>query len=533
MKRFLQRIFAILLCLLLAFSAVMIPLPAAAAEDEAEADADAEVEAEAEDEDEAETSENEEEAAELSGQERGQVTVRFIDPTGETELTLDFGGVLTIEDGPEIEGYTFRGWQDAWGRWELRESLHVWEDTAYYAVYAMALGKNPKHEPYLYLDAEGAFHPNDPMSRRIAARIIYRLLDTKLVGDGVFLDVEKNDSCRKAVATLKSLGALSGSRFYPDDTITRRELFEILSHFFPIPRENPAFTDLSRDDPSYPAFALAVEQGWIEGDEADADREITRIEAAHIFNLVQGRRGDSAERMEVVGTITDVSRMNPWFWDVAEAVISHSYETDDEGEHWTKSEAIPRHEPGMYFDGVKLRAADEKGSAIVDGWFKGVYFSESGTVSSGMPELDELLWDVLEKTIDPETMDREAMLEALYLYTVNGFSYSRESKHEYGDTGWEAAEAYDMLTNRRGNCYGYAAVFGCLAREIGCDVTVYSGKIKSEYGPIPHSWVEINLDGELRLFDPEMEMSTQYIGYLRFFNQELEETYKVFDYQHK
>lgn len=519
MRHFLQRALAALLCLILALSVVT----AAAAEEAEAAEPETEAAAEAE----------ESEAAESPAPEPRQVTVRFIDPTGETELTLDFGSVLTVEDGPEIEGYTFRGWQDAWGRWELRGSLHIWEDTEYYAVYAMALGKSPEHGPYLYLDAEGAFHPNDPMSRRIAARIIYRLLDTKLVGDGVFLDVEKNDICRKAVATLKSLGALSGSRFYPDDTITRRELFEILSHFYPICRETPAFTDLSRDDPAYPAFALALQEGWIEGDAADADREITRIEAAHIFNRIQGRGGDSEERMELVGTITDVSRLNPWFWDVAEAVIPHDYELDDSGEHWTKSEAIPLHEPGMYFDGVKLRAADEKGSAIVDGWFKGVYFSDTGTVSSGMPELDELLWEILEKTIDPETMDRTDMLEALYLYTVNGFAYSRESRHEYGETGWEAAEAYDMLTHRRGNCYGYAAVFGCLAREIGCDVTVYSGKIKSESGLIPHAWVEINLDGETRLFDPEMEMSSQYIGYLRFFNQELEEIYKVFDYQHK
>ena len=528
MRGFLQRALSALLCLLLALSVLTLRLPIAAAEDAEGTAAEAAEEAEA--------AEPEAEApaeSELSAVEDRTVTVRFVDPTGENELTLDFGGVLTMEDGPEIEGYTFRGWQDAWGRWELRETLHIWEDTAYYAVYAMALGQSPEHKPYLYLDAEGAFHPSDPITRRTAARIIYRLLDTKLVGDGVFLDVGKNDSCRKAVATLKSLGALSGSRFYPDDTITRRELFEILSNFYPICRETPDFTDLSRDDPSYPAFALAAQQTWIEGNEAGADRELTRLEAAHIFNLIQGRCGDCEERMEVVGTITDMSRMNPWFWDAAEAVIAHSYDLDGEGEHWTKSEAIPLHEPGMYFDGVKLRAADEKGSAIVDGWFKGVYFSETGTVSSGMPELDELLWDVLEKTIDPETMDRIDMLEALYLYTVNGFAYSRESRHEYGETGWEAAEAYDMLTHRRGNCYGYAAVFGCLAREIGCDVTVYSGKIKSESGLIPHSWVEINLDGETRLFDPEMEMSTQYTGYLRFFDQELSEIYRVFEYQHK
>ena len=110
MRGFLQRALSALLCLLLALAVLTLRLPIAAAEDAEETAAEAAEEAEA--------AEPEAEApaeSELSAVEDRTVTVRFVDPTGENELTLDFGGVLTMEDGPEIEGYTFRGWQDAWG----------------------------------------------------------------------------------------------------------------------------------------------------------------------------------------------------------------------------------------------------------------------------------------------------------------------------------------------------------------------------------------------------------------------------------
>ena len=65
------------------------------------------------------------------------------------------------------------------------EGLRLWEDTELYAAYAMALGRK-EHAPYLSLDADGAFHPEGTVTRREVVCILYGLLDTELVGDGVF-----------------------------------------------------------------------------------------------------------------------------------------------------------------------------------------------------------------------------------------------------------------------------------------------------------------------------------------------------------
>lgn len=519
-----KRVLALLLALLLLIGSGG-PLPFAAAETRGEAETDAETDEEAEE---------APEEAEPEGPEEDGIVVRFVDPTGTVERRVDFGETLVLEPGPEIEGYTFLGWQDAWGNWEARESLRVWESAAYYAVYAMALGGEDEHTPYLPLDSEGAFRPSETMTRRDAVRLIYRLLNTELVGDGTFLDVRRGDACYKATATLKSLGALSGSRFYPDDTITRRELLEILSHFYPICREPVSFSDLSETDPSYPAFALAAARGWIDEGEARPDEELTRLEAAHIFNIIQGRSGDSERRIELVGTLPDVSMHDPWYWDAAEAAIPHDYEIEEDGERWLTSEGFPLRKEGLYYDGVILHAVDSSGSAVIDDWYNNVYFNARGEASSGMPELDERIHAVLAEQVDPATMSQLQMLQNLYFYTVFNFYYSRVNMHEFGETGWEAQEAYDMLRTNRGNCYGFAALFGCLARAIGCDVTVYSGEVigSGEVALTPHAWVEINFDGDIRLFDPEMEMASAFEGYLRFFNQELDPIYEIFRYRH-
>ena len=62
-----------------------------------------------------------------------------------------------------------------------------------------------------------------------------------------------------------------------------------------------------------------------------------------------------------------------------------------------------------------------------------------------------------------------------------------------------------MLTTGCGNCYCYAAVFYQLARALGFDAQIYSGYIGIERSK--HGWVEIELEGEPYIFDPEMEMA--------------------------
>lgn len=130
---------------------------------------------------------------------------------------------------------------------------------------------------------------------------------------------------------------------------------------------------------------------------------------------------------------------------------------------------------------------------------------------TGDPELDEMLYAIVEEQTD-ESMSDEEKLHTLFHYVVDSFGYLRRSYYGPGETGWEAEEAKTMLTAGKGNCYNFSATFGLLARCIGYDARIYSGTV---YGQIeegqtrppnrPHGWVEINIDGLDYIFDADMQ----------------------------
>ena len=92
--------------------------------------------------------------------------------------------------------------------------------------------------------------------------------------------------------------------------------------------------------------------------------------------------------------------------------------------------------------------------------------------------------------------------------------------YAFGAEGWAVKEARRMLEYGSGNCYCFAALFYELARFVGYDAKLYSGRAYGEqyeyrtydtdlvYAPIgytPHGWVEIEFDGEPYIFDTEYE----------------------------
>ncbi|MBR5094871.1 MAG: S-layer homology domain-containing protein, partial [Oscillospiraceae bacterium] len=453
------------------------------------------------------------------------VTVRFHSPLGNSSRELEAGEEIVLESAP-LEGYTFLRWRDAEGRDLDRSSLKIWEDTDLYAVYAMALGRE-EHAPFLSLDADGAFHPDGTLTRREVAQILYAQLDTDLVGDGRFLDVPEDDPAFLAIATLKQLGAVSGSRFHPDEEITRRELLEILCTFFPAETGEQQFSDLDEKDPAYPLFRTAAGLGWIESGEdvpARPDDPLTRLELVSILQPILDLQGDREQRRELVGTILDMSSREPLFWAVAEAVIPHTHDGRGVGEEWLSSEPLPVREEGLFFLGVKLHAIDAQGDPVYEGEYAGLRFDRDGVETSGDPELDALIWDLLETVVKPEKARPMNMLNDLFIYEVYHFRYRMGNYYPVGEpSGWEAKEAKELLTLRSGNCYSFAALYYELARAIGFDARAYTGAIlgdppeedvvirdvhgdlvSSPPGHIPHGWVEIEIDGVDYIFDPEL-----------------------------
>ena len=95
---------------------------------------------------------------------RRPITVTYHDPESSQTEELAPGAEPSFPNGPEIEGYTFLYWKDSDGRQVLNRSQRLYEDTEYFAVYAMAFDQSG-HETWMPLDEDGCFHPEDSVSR--------------------------------------------------------------------------------------------------------------------------------------------------------------------------------------------------------------------------------------------------------------------------------------------------------------------------------------------------------------------------------
>ena len=82
-----------------------------------------------------------------------------------------------------------------------------------------------------------------------------------------------------------------------------------------------------------------------------------------------------------------------------------------------------------------------------------------------------------------------------------------EAKVNYID--FKDAETLAKFQTDKGNCYNFTAAFWALARGIGYDAVCSSGLVGVDRNP--HSWVEIEIDGEPRIFDVETEMQYRLI----------------------
>ena len=427
-------------------------------------------------------------------------------PQGEPlTVTAMAGETVELPQAPSIEGYTFIGWADEKGVTAEDGRAALFSDAAFSAVYAVAFrdeSGETQREPYLPLDGEGLFHPLGTLSRAEAAELLCSFLDTEFVGTGSFSDVDPSASCYQAAATLKDLGVIDGSRFHPDEPISCEEFFVMLAHFFPKSTSAYSFAEIPESSAAFGAFCLAMDRGWIDDLSLSPDRNLTRAEAAHVFNLLSGRESAETDYAKV-GTILDLSFDDPYFWDIAEAAIPHVVEHTAGGELWSSSEALPLRDEGMFFIGTALHCVDSRGSAVVNASCEGFDFGPDGVITTGMPELDVLVQQKLAELVDPSSMDPERMLYIIFNYVTYHHSYLRIHYYEVGDTSWVNDEAYHMFTVGKGNCYCYASMFYVMARAIGFDAVIYSGTIAPDSSP--HAWVEIEIDGEPFIYDTELE----------------------------
>ncbi len=349
-----------------------------------------------------------------------------------------------------LPGLRFSGWVDAAGTAVRPERTDVTGDTDYYAA---VLPKLDNHVSYLFPDADGFLHPDEPLTW-------HALYDA-----------------------LHALVYPAAAEYLPEipvknEPVPADEFFDVLLALFPADKVNAALPSESGDT-------------------------VTRREAAVILNdlLGRGRTETVTLRRDAVAA-PDVSPAAPDYWDLVEASVSHI--PDDWGESWQRCEIPARYAPGLLLLDGRLYCIGEDGAMLTDTESGGLAFGRDGVYTSGNAELDGYVVGILASIMrENPGADRLELLRAAYNYSRESFTYLRKSPFDFGATGWEAEAAVEMFSTLYGNCYNYAAAFWSLARGLGYDAYAYSGTISEA----PHGWVEITIDGTNYLFDPELEMA--------------------------
>ena len=446
--------------------------------------------------------------------------IRYLVP-GQEDLVeqIPYGGTATLHDPVELEGYTFLSWIGPDGEPETRKFFTLYEDMVLTARYALPL-ETEEHIPYLEVDSDGVVDVDANVTVREFVRILYKLLNIDLVGQGTFFDVEEEDSCYKAAATLKDLGILEGNYLYPDELLLEQEMLQYLERFYPASDAQFDFPGLDPESEAWSVYCTAAAYGWIDAGQVNPESTVTRGALARVLNRVLGRGSQMQPGASQIGMILDVAPGHPYYADIAEAVIPHTYIRQDSVEVWTSSEPLSTHEPGLFFAGVRLHCINDYGRPLVNTTYDGRTYNQDGEVTSGDPDLDRELWAILEDTVDPDEMDNEEMLKLLYDYVCDHFDPCSDTLYEVGAQGWAVKEAKRILSKGEASSYGYAALFYELAYMIGYQPALISGtiygtqtefesedgvRIEASPGQTPHAWVEIKYEGISYIFDPAGE----------------------------
>ena len=161
----------------------------------------------------------------------------------------------------------------------------------------------------------------------------------------------------------------------------------------------------------------------------------------------------------------------------------------------------------------RLIYLDKDGNPVKNDTIGTFQFDSEGYYTSGDEELDEYVSEVVSDCVSSD-MSQEEQLKAVYNYMILNCSYRMGNIYETGAEGWQIDEAKSLIEKKnRGNCYAYAAMFRELARAVGYPAEAYSGTIAgSDVKNTPHGWVEIVIEDETYVFDPEMQ-SVQLLQY--------------------
>lgn len=353
---------------------------------------------------------------------------------------------------PQIRGLSFRSWQDGSGQPVTPQSIPVWEDTDYEAVVYPRLSE---HAPYLFPDGEGNLRPQAVLTANEFTRAI------------------------------RALAEEGAEDYLPTMPLGNWEMDK--SHL-------TYWLELLYSPQAARTAMEVVEEG-----------PVKRGDFARIMNRLLGRGGGQTVVVaQNISAPRDLSLEGENWEAVLEAALPHTH--DASGGPWAEAVLELCWEPGFFFLDGRLCYADGSGHMIRNAQVGDLEFGDDGRYTSGDPELDELVTELLVRFMEENPQaEREELLRIAYLYCRDSFMYLNRGYKAFGETDWQVESAKVMLQTGMGNCYYYSAAFWALARGLGYPAFAVSGGVL-RYGA-PHSWVGIYFDGVRYSFDPELEMS--------------------------
>ncbi len=375
----------------------------------------------------------------------------FVNGESYREQTVEEGQCPTAVS-TAIQGITVLGWQDSQGNLVDPAQVAVTADVRYDLVFYPTLGR---HVPYLFTNEYDQLRPDD-----------------------ILTEAELKQA-------LEALAAGGAKAYFPelpdtDNPVDGQFVRKILMNFFPKAEVDAVMDDGTVIDRAY--FAAAM-------------------------NSLLGRDTQAAVTV-ADGTVLpiDVTRDRANAAQLLEAAVPHTESA--EGKAWADMELPTTLEPGFVNLEGWLYYVTEDGYFLKDAKVGDLYFGSDGRYTTGDKELDGIVAEILKKMM-AENPDKEglSLLRLIHEYCRDSFKYLRryDNHKEVGQTGWAAADAKEMFTTGRGNCYNYAAAFWALSRGIGYETYAISGTVLKDEQP--HGWCLINIDGGDYFFDCEWEMA--------------------------
>jgi len=205
------------------------------------------------------------------------------------------------------------------------------------------------HNAFLVGFPDGTVRPNSNISRAEVTTILFRLLNDEFRASvwsqqNGFTDIRSDAWFNNAISTMANAGIIGGSNgaFRPNDAVTRAEFAAMIARFFSeFSATDNAFSDIEGNwAENY--INLVAQFGWVQGagdGTFNPNALMTRAEVAAIVNRMLDRVIDSTDELLPGRTrFPDKTNMNAWYYlYMQEATHSTEFERFENGNvSWTR-----------------------------------------------------------------------------------------------------------------------------------------------------------------------------------------------------